>query len=70
MLRETIMCCSDVTLITFYDKEAVLERKLPIPDFPSLHTCRNFEDILWLDQNNHRTLEWDEVGLDLSRGRM
>jgi len=60
------MCTSDVTPITFFDNEALSERKMPMPDFSSLHTCRNFEEVLWWYQNNDRTLEWDEIGLDLS----
>ena len=64
MIRETIMCSSDVTPITYYDNEAVPERRLPMPDFPTVHTCRNFEEILSWNNDNDRALEGDEIGLD------
>jgi hypothetical protein len=40
-------------------------RKLPMPDFNTLHTCRNFDEIWKWNGNNERTLQWDEIGLDL-----
>lgn len=65
MLRESIMCNSDVTPITFFDNLLLPERKLPMPDFNTLHTCRNFDEILEWNANNERTLQWDGIGLDL-----
>ena len=59
------MCSSDVTPITFYDNEEIPERKLPMPDFSTLHTCRNFDEIVKWNANGERTVEWDEIGLDL-----
>lgn len=66
MLRVFITCKADVTPITFYDDIATPSRKLPMPDFATLHTCRNFEDILSWNQNNERTVQWDEIGLEIS----
>jgi len=36
-----------------------------MPDFNTLHTCRNFDEIWKWNGNNKRTLQWDEIGLDL-----
>ena len=66
MLREVIMCDSDVTPVTFYDALSNPTRKLPMPDFSTLHTCRNFDAVLEWNANNDRTIQWDEIGLDLS----
>ena len=65
MLREVIMCTADVTPLTFYDDLSQPERKLPMPDFNTLHTCRNFEEVLEWGYNGERSVEWDEMGLDL-----
>jgi hypothetical protein len=65
MLRVYIKCTSDVTPITFYDNVLLPSRKLPMPDFNTLHTCRNFDEIWEWNGNNERTLQWDEIGLDL-----
>lgn len=59
------MCEGDVTPITFYDNVLLPIRKLPMPDFNTLHTCRNFDAILEWNANNERTMQWDEMGLDL-----
>ncbi|KAK8859011.1 Tat pathway signal sequence [Apiospora arundinis] len=61
-LRMSIMCTSDVTPITFYDSEALPGRQYPLPDFSSLHTCRNFDAILEWNKNNPRAVMWEEVG--------
>jgi hypothetical protein len=65
MLRVYIKCKSDVTPITFFDNVLLPARKLPMPDFNTLHTCRNFDEIWQWNGNNERTLQWDEIGLDL-----
>ncbi|KAK8116533.1 uncharacterized protein PG998_004814, partial [Apiospora kogelbergensis] len=61
-LRMSIMCTSDVTPITFYDSEALPGRQYPLPDFSSLHTCRNFDAILEWNKHNPRAVMWEEVG--------
>ena len=58
------MYTSDVTPITFYDNVLLPERKLPMPDFNTLHTCRNFDEILGWNANGERTIQWDEIGLN------
>lgn len=58
----SIMCTSDVTPITFYDSEALPGRQYPLPDFSSLHTCRNFDAILEWNKHNPRAVMWEEVG--------
>ena len=58
------MCTADVTPVTFYDN-ANPDRILPMPDFSTLHTCRNFDAILEWNGNNERSVDWDGVGLDL-----
>ncbi|TVY18826.1 Cyclochlorotine biosynthesis protein O, partial [Lachnellula arida] len=65
MLREYIMCTADVTPITFYDTLAFPSRKLPMPDFSTRHTCRDFDAILEWNENNERSILWDGIGLDL-----
>jgi hypothetical protein len=65
MLRVYIKCTSDVTPITFFDNVLLSSRKLPMPDFNTLHTCRNFDEIWKWNGNNERTLQWNEIGLDL-----
>ncbi|KAI9742169.1 MAG: hypothetical protein M1818_004069 [Claussenomyces sp. TS43310] len=57
ILRETIMCTADVTPVTFYDAKLMPARKLPMPDCSTLHTCRNFDDILRWNAGNERTLQ-------------
>ncbi|KAK6837006.1 hypothetical protein PG987_007501 [Apiospora arundinis] len=37
-------------------------RQYPLPDFSSLHTCRNFDAILEWNKNNPRAVMWEEVG--------
>lgn len=59
------MCTADVTPITFYDNLALPSRKLPMPDFNTRHTCRNFDAILEWNGNNERSIDWDGIGLDL-----
>jgi hypothetical protein len=66
MLREVLMCSADVTPLTFYDALDNPARKLPMPDFSTLHTCRNFDELLEWNANNDRAMKWDEMGLDLS----
>lgn len=66
ILRVHIQCTGDVTPITFYNNVLVPSRTLPMPDFNTLHTCRNFDDILEWNANNERTMQWDEIGLDLA----
>jgi hypothetical protein len=34
-------------------------------DFNTLHTGRNSEEILEWNNNGERTIQWDEMGLDL-----
>jgi len=65
MLREMIMCDTDVTPVTFYDPLGMSNRKLPMPDFNTLHTCRNFEAVLEWNNNNERAIQWDEIGLEI-----
>lgn len=40
------MCDSDVTPVTFYDNVLLPARKLPMPDFSTRHSCRNFSAYL------------------------
>lgn len=68
MLREVIMCQADVTPITFFNNLHLPSRKLPMPDFNTIHTCRNFDAVLDWNNNNERTIQWDEIGLDLGKG--
>jgi hypothetical protein len=63
MLREVIMCDCDVTPITFYDPLAMSQRELPMPDFNTLHTCRDFDAVLEWNNHNERMFQWDEIGL-------
>lgn len=65
MLREVIMCDSDVTPVTFYDNVLNPARKIPMPDFSTRHTCRDFNAVLEWNANNERTIQWNEIGLDL-----
>lgn len=60
MLRSHIMCSSDVVPVVFYDDP---NEPLPMPDFSTLHRCRNFDDILNWSYNNERKVEWDDIGL-------
>ncbi|OAX44326.1 hypothetical protein K503DRAFT_765137 [Rhizopogon vinicolor AM-OR11-026] len=49
LLRQNIMCHSDVTMITY---DWVEGRKDPFPNFNVLHQCRDFEKVLdWVDEH-------------------
>jgi hypothetical protein len=49
MIRQNIMCRSDVTMLTYDWVEGV---KDPFPNFNIPHQCRNFEKILsWVDEH-------------------
>lgn len=65
MLRAFIMCTADVTPITFYDNLPFPLRKLPMPDFNTRQTCRNFDAILERNEHNERSILCDGIGLDL-----
>lgn len=47
ILRQFIMCSGDTGLITYTWEEG---RNVPMPDFSTTKTCRNFDDIVtWVD---------------------
>ncbi|KAG1730985.1 uncharacterized protein EDB91DRAFT_1155917 [Suillus paluster] len=49
MIRQTIMCNVDVTMITW---DWVAGHKVPYPNFNTRHQCRNYEKILdWADKH-------------------
>ncbi|KAL7937842.1 tat pathway signal sequence [Trichoderma chlorosporum] len=49
MLRESIMCHGDTTLIVYHWIKGYVD---PVPDFSTVHTCRNPEAILdWMQTN-------------------
>jgi hypothetical protein len=54
------MCTGDVAPILFYDDPS---QELPLPDFSTMHQCRNFEDLLKWSHTNDRALEWDKIDL-------
>jgi hypothetical protein len=56
------MCSTDVVPILFYDHPL---SQLPLPDFSTIHTCRNFDKILEWSYSNDRALDWDDIGLNL-----
>ena len=49
-----LMCQADVTPLTFWDADF---RPMMMPDFGTLHTCRDFDAILEWAQNNPRALK-------------
>lgn len=49
MLRISIMCHADVTPVTLYIPEFQDD---PLPDFSTLHNCRDFDKILDYVQGN------------------
>ncbi|ORY58076.1 uncharacterized protein BCR38DRAFT_460921 [Pseudomassariella vexata] len=61
-VRFSLMCTSDVTPITFFDSESLPGRQLPLPNFSSLHTCRNLDQILEWNMNNPNQVLWEETG--------
>ena len=51
MLRQTLMCNADTTLLFF---RWVEERDEPWPDFNTIHQCRNFESLLTWGKKHQR----------------
>lgn len=56
------MCTADITPITFVDMKAFARRPLPMPDFSTLHTCRDFDAILDWSWKTDRFVEWEDIG--------
>ncbi|KAK0635983.1 hypothetical protein B0T17DRAFT_517807 [Bombardia bombarda] len=51
MLCMNLMCLADVTPALFYDPLDNPKRRDPLPDWLSLHTCRDFDAILDWSKN-------------------
>jgi len=62
-MRVHLMCYADVTPVTFYDPADQPNRKWPLPDFGTLHTCRDFDAIVEWSKGNPRAVAFDQMGL-------
>ncbi|KAK0652716.1 hypothetical protein B0T16DRAFT_455058 [Cercophora newfieldiana] len=62
MLRISLMCQSDVTPALFYDPLENPLRRDALPDWSSLHTCRDFSAILEWNKNGPRSVRWRDAG--------
>ncbi|KAH9229973.1 hypothetical protein K456DRAFT_1899252 [Colletotrichum gloeosporioides 23] len=62
MLRMNLMCYADVTPALFVDPLSNPLRRDALPNWSSMHTCRDFDAIL--DWNNHgpRSVRWRDAG--------
>jgi len=63
VLRLTIMCHADVTPVTMVDLVQNPGRRLPVGDFSTLHTCRDFDRILDWARTNPRRVLWKDSGV-------
>ncbi|KAE9372881.1 hypothetical protein N431DRAFT_505168 [Stipitochalara longipes BDJ] len=61
-IRQNLMCYADVTPLVLFDPVRTPSVQLPVPNFSSIHTCRNFDEILDWNNNNPRSLTWEQVG--------
>ncbi|KAK0619659.1 hypothetical protein B0T14DRAFT_430637 [Immersiella caudata] len=62
ILRISLMCQADVTPALFYDPLEDPRRRDALPDWSSLHTCREFDAILDWNKNGPRSVRWRDAG--------
>jgi hypothetical protein len=62
MLRVNLMCSADVTPAVFYDALENPQRRDALPNWSSLHTCRNFDAILEWNKRGPRAVRWRDAG--------
>ncbi|KAK0720196.1 hypothetical protein B0H67DRAFT_534499 [Lasiosphaeris hirsuta] len=66
MIRMSLMCSADVTPAVFYDPLEDPRRRDALPNWSSLHTCRNFDAILEWNKNGPRSVRWRDAGPNLA----
>ena len=62
MLRIAIMCQADVTPAIFYDPLEDPRRRDGLPNWSTLHTCRDFDAILDWNKHGPRAVRWRDAG--------
>ncbi|KAH0429205.1 hypothetical protein CcaCcLH18_08557 [Colletotrichum camelliae] len=62
MLRMNLMCYGDVTPALFVDPLSNPLRRDALPNWSSMHTCRDFDAILEWNKNGPRSVRWRDAG--------
>ena len=55
------MCNADMGIVPFYDDVDPLN-VFAMPDFSTVHRCRNFDQLLGWSNTNARALHWKDLG--------
>ncbi|TDZ30043.1 Cyclochlorotine biosynthesis protein O [Colletotrichum spinosum] len=66
MLRMNLMCYADVTPALFVDPLSNPRRRDALPNWSSMHTCRNFDAILDWNKHGPRSVRWRDAGTNPS----
>ncbi|KAF4921961.1 Cyclochlorotine biosynthesis protein O [Colletotrichum viniferum] len=62
MLRMNLMCYADVTPALFVDPLSNPLRRDALPNWSSMHTCRDFDAILDWNKHGPRSVRWRDAG--------
>ncbi|KAJ3958936.1 hypothetical protein N0V92_004477 [Colletotrichum tropicale] len=62
MLRMNLMCYADVTPALFVDPLSNRLRRDALPNWSSMHTCRDFDAILDWNKHGPRSVRWRDAG--------
>ncbi|KAL0939909.1 uncharacterized protein CTRU02_206519 [Colletotrichum truncatum] len=66
MLRMNLMCYADVTPALFVDPLSNPLRRDALPNWSSMHTCRDFDAILEWNKHGPRSVRWRDAGANPS----
>ncbi|KAF9871099.1 hypothetical protein CkaCkLH20_11516 [Colletotrichum karsti] len=66
MLRMNLMCYADVTPALFVDPLSNPLRRDALPNWSSMHTCRDFDAILDWNKHGPRSVRWRDAGANPS----